>query len=282
MSERRSNLNDALAWSAARWAVDQAIAARATVIYLEDLRSMEAGGMGRTHNSRMSQTVRGQITDRIRHLAAEVGIAVVTVPARNTSKHCPHCLTPLRHRKAPDRPAVSGWKWAICPNPECGWQGDRDQGAWQRIAARGLTHQTKTIVDRSTGQMVIRAVVDTMEAKAVLTAVPKASRTDRSKTGPTRPRTNRLTPRRREVPSPARPTGPAGQRPEGHAPPGRTRLPRAAHRHQGVTTISTPTTRRHRPRGATLGAGFHLHAHASPPRWAEPVSDLTVRTGTLS
>ncbi|MEU7305931.1 zinc ribbon domain-containing protein [Streptomyces sp. NPDC007206] len=184
VSERRSNLNDALAWSAARWAVDQAIAAGATVIYLEDLRSMEAGGMGRTHNTRLSQTVRGQITDRMRHLAAEVGIAVVTVPARNTSKHCPHCLTPLRHRKAPDRPTVSGWKWAICPNPECGWQGDRDQGAWQRIAARGLTHQTKTIVDHFTGQMVIRAVVETMEAKAVLTAVPKTSRTDRSKTGP--------------------------------------------------------------------------------------------------
>jgi hypothetical protein len=24
---------------------------------------------------------------------------------------------------------------------------------------------------------------------------------------------------------------------------------------------------RHRPRGAALGAGFHLHAHATPPRW---------------
>ncbi|WP_245606420.1 transposase [Streptomyces himastatinicus] len=151
VSERRSNLNDALAWSAARWSVDQAIAAGATVIYLEDLRSMEAGGTGRTHNTRMSQTVRGQITDRMRHLAAETGIAVVTVPARNTSKHCPCCLTPLRHRKAPDRPTTAGWKWAICPNTECGWQGDRDQGAWRRIAARGLTHQNKTVTDRANG-----------------------------------------------------------------------------------------------------------------------------------
>ncbi|MGW1810005.1 zinc ribbon domain-containing protein [Streptomyces sp. NPDC002078] len=282
VSERRLNINDALAWAAARWSVDQAIAAGATVIYLEDLRSMEAGGMGRTQNTRLSQTVRGQITDRMRHLAAEAGIAVVTVPARNTSKHCPHCLTSLRHRKAPDRPTVSGWKWAICLSPECGWQGDRDQGAWRRIAARGLTHQTKTVVDRASRSTMIRAVVDTMEAKAVITTAPKTSRTDRSKTGPTRPRTDRLTPRRREVPSPVRPTGPAGQRPEGHAPTDRTRLPRAAHRHQGVTTISTPTKRRHRPRGAALGAGFHLHAHASQPRWAEPVSDLTVRMGSLS
>ncbi|MGW1886094.1 zinc ribbon domain-containing protein [Streptomyces sp. NPDC001970] len=277
--ERRSNLNDALAWAAARWAVDQAVAAGATVIYLEDLRSMEAGGMGRTQNTRLSQTVRGQIADRMRHLAAEVGIAVVTVPPRNTSKHCPCCLTPLRHRKAPDRPTVSGWKWAICPG--CGWQGDRDQGAWRRIAARGLSHQAKTVADRASGAMVIRAVVDTMEAKAVITAAPKTSRTDRSKTGPTRPRTNRLTPRRREVPSPARPSGRTDKRPEGHAPTGRTRLPRAAHRHQGVTTISTPTNR-HKPRGAALGAGFHLHAHAAPPRWAEPTPDLTVRMGSLS
>ncbi|MFD7444957.1 zinc ribbon domain-containing protein [Streptomyces sp. NPDC059909] len=277
--ERRSNLNDALAWAAARWAVDQAVAAGATVIYLEDLRSMEAGGMGRTQNTRLSQTVRGQIADRMRHLATEVGIAVVTVPPRNTSKHCPCCLTPLRHRKSPDRPTVSGWKWAICPG--CGWQGDRDQGAWRRIAARGLAHQTKTVTDRASGAMVIRAVVDTMEAKAVITAAPKTSRTDRSKTGPTRPRTNHLTPRRREVPSPARPSGRAGQRPEGHAPTDRNPLPRAAHRHQGVTTISTPTNR-HKPRGAALGAGFHLHAHAAPPRWAEPTPDLTVRMGSLS
>ncbi|MFD0502365.1 zinc ribbon domain-containing protein [Streptomyces chiangmaiensis] len=230
VSERRSHLNDALAWAAARWAVDQAVAAGASVIYLEDLRSMEAGGMGRTHNTRMSQTVRGQIAERMRHLAAEIGIAVVIVPPRNTSKHCPHCLTPLRHRKAPDRTTVPGWKWAICPG--CGWQGDRDQGAWRRIAARGLTHQTKTVVDRATGTMVIRVVVDKLEAKAVITAAEKTSRTDRSKTGPTRPRTKRPAPRRREVPSPTRPTGPAGKRPEGHAPTGRNRLPRAAHRHR--------------------------------------------------
>lgn len=37
---RRSNLNDALAWSAARWAVDQAIAAGASVVYIEDLRDL--------------------------------------------------------------------------------------------------------------------------------------------------------------------------------------------------------------------------------------------------
>ena len=160
VSARRRNLNDALAWAAARWTVDQAIAARASVIYLEDLRSMEARGMGRTMNTRLSQQIRGKIADHVRHLAAEHGIAVVTVPARNTSKHCPQCLTPLRHCKAPDQPTVAGWKWAICPHQSCGWQGDRDHGAWRRIAARGLTHQATTVTDKSSGAMVIRAVVD--------------------------------------------------------------------------------------------------------------------------
>jgi hypothetical protein len=207
VSDRRSNLNDALAWASARWAVDQAIAAGATVIYLEDLRSMEAKGMGRTMNTRMSQAVRGQIADRMRHLAAETGIAVVTVPAPGTSKHCPQCLTPLRHRKAPDRPAKPGWKWAICPDRNgCGWQGDRDQGAWLRIAARGLAHQVKTVIDRTSGTMVIRSVVDNLEAKAVVTPTTMISR-DRSKTGPTGHQATRPAPRRRRAPPPPAPRG---------------------------------------------------------------------------
>ncbi|MEV7519652.1 zinc ribbon domain-containing protein [Streptomyces sp. NPDC091371] len=279
---RRSNLNDALAWAAARWAVDQAIAAGASVIYVEDLRSMEARGLGRTTNTRLSLQVRGQIVDRMRHLAAEMGIAVVTVPARNTSKHCPQCLTPLRHRKAPDRPTTPGWKWATCPS--CSWQGDRDQGAWRRIGSRGLTHQTKTVCDRTTGDLAIRTVVDTLEAGAVITpTAPKPRRRDRSKTGPTRHKTARPTPRRRRTPSPTGPQGPAGQRPEGHAHTDRPRLPRAAHRHQDVTTISTPTTSRHRPQGAALGAGFHLHAHATPPRWEHILEpDTQSGSGSLS
>ncbi|MFD5411634.1 zinc ribbon domain-containing protein [Streptomyces nojiriensis] len=170
VATRRSNLNTALAWAAARWAVDQAVAAGASVIYIEDLRSLEARHMGRTVNTRMSQQIRGQIVDRMRHLGAEVGIAVVTVPARNTSRHCPRCLTPLRHRKAPDRPTTPGWKWAVCPG--CGWQGDRDHGAWQRIASRGFVHQTRTTTDRTTGIMAIRAIVDTLEARAVIAKTP--------------------------------------------------------------------------------------------------------------
>ncbi|WP_460070808.1 zinc ribbon domain-containing protein [Streptomyces sp. YKOK-I1] len=282
LADRRSNLNDALARSAARWTVDQALAAGVSVIYVEDLRSLQARGMGRTLNTRLSQQVRGQIVNQMRHLAAEAGIAVVTVPARGTSWHCPRCLVPLRHRKAPDRPTTPGWTWAICPNPQCGWQGDRDTGAWQRIAARGLTHQSRTVTDRTSGTMTIRSVVDKLEATAVVEPATPPARRDRSKTGPTRRTSPRPAPRRRRAPSPTGPSGPAGKRPEGHTHTGRIRLPRAAHRHQGVTTISTPTTRRHRPQGAALGAGFHLHAHATPPRWTQPMPDTRSRIGSLS
>ncbi|RKN72891.1 transposase [Streptomyces klenkii] len=288
VSARRLNLNQALARSAARWAVDQALAAGATVIYVEDLRSMEARGMGRSINTRLSQQIRGQIVDRMRHTAAEAGIAVITVPARNTSRHCPQCLTPLRHSKAPDRPTAPGWKWALCPS--CGYQSDRDTGAWKRIAARGLTHQAKTVTDRTDATMVIRSVVDILEARAVVTPAADQTRRERSKTGPTRRRTARPAPRRRRAPSPARLTGPAGQRPEGHAHTDRQRLPRAAHRHQGATTISTPTPELcpgespsgHRPRGAALGAGFHLHTHATSPRWEISWPDTTSSMGSLN
>jgi hypothetical protein len=266
VSDRRRSLNGALAWSAARWTVDQAIAAGASVIYLEDLRGMEARGMGRTMNTRLSQAVRGAIVERMRHLAAGQGIAVVTVPPRGTSRNCPRCLSPLRHCKAPDRPHVPGWKWAACGG--CGWQGDRDQGAWQRIAARGLTHQHKTSADRGTGIMPVRAIDDHAEARAVVTA--SAPGRDRSKTGPTRKRAPRPAPRRRGTPStPPRPGG--VQRPEGRAATARQRLPRAARRDQGATTIGcTPAARPHRARGAALGAGFHLGAHATPPRDLTP------------
>jgi hypothetical protein len=264
VSQRRGNLNDALARSAARWAVDQALAASASasVIYLEDLRSMEAAGMGRALNTRLSQTVRGKIATWTRRLAAETGIAVVTVPARGTSAQCPRCLAPLRHTAAPDKPAQRGWKWALCPSPACGWQGDRDQGAWQRIAARGLTHQHTTITDRSSQTMTVPAIKDSLEAAAVVVPEPARARPNTSRARRT---SSCPAPRRRRAPSPARPPGRTGQRPEGHAP--RVRHPpRAAHRNQDVTTIGTPTTR-HQPRGAALGAGFRLHAHATPPRW---------------
>ena len=115
------------------------------MIYVEDLRSLEARGMGRTLNTRLSQTVRGQITDRMRHLAAEARDRGGDRPRPRHLQALSPLPRALRHCKAPTarRP---GWKWAVCP--ACGWQGDRDTGAWQRIAARGLAHQATTVTDR--------------------------------------------------------------------------------------------------------------------------------------
>lgn len=282
VSVRRSQLNDSLAWSAGRWIVDQALAAGATAIYLEDLRSLEGRGRGKDKNLRLSQSVRGRIAERTRHLAAKEGIAVVTVPPQGTSKNCPRCLAVLRHRKAPDRPTETGWKWAICP--ACGWQGDRDHGAWMRIAGRGLSHQEKTTVDRTTGTMVVRKINTALDAHSAVTLYAPVK--DRTKHGPTprRRKTSSPAPRRRGTPSPVRPGGPAGQRPEGRVITARPPLPRAVSRDQGAVTASeTSTVRcRHRVRGAALGAGFHLNVHATPPRWSSGLHPNPGSTTTLS
>jgi hypothetical protein len=111
--DRIRNLNRALAWTAARWAVEQAQALGASVVYLEDLATLEARGR-RKGNSRLSGQVRGRVVDAIRHLAARAGLVVVTVPARGTSRRCPRCNGLLAHTPAPDRTEEKGWKWAVC------------------------------------------------------------------------------------------------------------------------------------------------------------------------
>lgn len=276
VSMRRTKLNEQLAKAAARFVVETARAARATVIYLEDLRDMESRGKGRTLNTRLSSSVRGQIVAHIRHQAAAYGIAVVIVPARGTSKYCPKCLSVFRHHTAPDN-TKPGWKWATCPNTACGYGADRDVAAWQRIGARGLTHQHLTVLDRSSGTYVIRRTVQELDqpvrhtphpgtAPSSPPAQPRAA-ADRTKAGPTR---NRPVPRqRRRVPAPpATPaartaaTGPGGKRPAGRQPQPPRRHPQWRGRRQAPHTMSTPT--RHQPRGARLGAGFHLHTHATP------------------
>jgi IS605 OrfB family transposase len=262
VARRRTRLNAALAKAAARFMTDHAIAAGARVIYLEDLRDMQACGKGRTLNTRLSQTVRGAIVTHLRHQATAHGIAVVIVPPRGTSKYCPRCLTEFRHHKAPgDRAA--GWAWATCPNTACGYSTGRDNAAWQRIGARGLTHQHKTSLDRTAGTFVIRSVVDALDRAST---VQQQTR-DRTKSGPTAKRP--VPGKRRRVPAPPdtrTPTRarPGGKRPAGRTPTHPTHRSQRCPRQQGPNTIGTPT--RHQPDGARLGAGFHRHAHTTPTR----------------
>jgi hypothetical protein len=264
---RIRHLNKALAWSAARWLVDQALSVAATAIYVENLNTLEGRGGSRSLNRRLSGAVRGTVFTAIEHLAAKAGITVVAVPARGTSSGCPRCGGAVKHVKAPDRPAA-GYRWTSCA---CGVSLDRDHAAAQRIAARGLANQRKARRNRH-GKAAIRNADDApvhrrprIPKSHTLPAAARPVR-DRRKTGPTlkqarsaAAKTARLLPERRQVPAPAVPITTSGQRPAG-------RTPQATHPGRQVPhTVSTTSPQYpHRVRGAVLGRGFHRHVHATP------------------
>ncbi|MFI7146893.1 zinc ribbon domain-containing protein [Nonomuraea sp. NPDC050022] len=221
------------------------------------------------------------------YLAAKHAIAVVTVPARGTSKYCPRCGTGtsvLRHCPAPDRLTEKGWAWAYCP--ACGLSCDRDRAAAERIVSRGLLGQNVTRTHRSTGARTIATVVEGNVARARRPRKPtraarRARRTrtdlhprpaarDRSKNCPTPKRPthtpnnpiNNLAGRSASNPAdqamtssrvpdrrtvPAPPPPGSGQRPAGHAP--------EPGRHQPYRTGHV--------RNSHHRTGFH-HAKATP------------------
>jgi len=242
------HLNQAIAWAAARWLTDQATGFGATVVYVEDLATMEAGGMGKAMNRRLSGAARGQLMTALAHTGAKAGIAVVTVPARGTSAGCPRCSAPVKHTKSPDQP-VAGYHWAICA---CGLNLDRDHAASQRITGRGLASQASARRQR-TGPAAVRAATDA----AVLTR-------SRAKTGPTtrqvRPAAhNPLSPSRRQTPAPPTPGSRVdGQRPAGQQPQGSPQVL--------TTVLSCSAHRTHRVRAAVRGRGFHRNVRATPIR----------------
>ncbi|MCJ0870661.1 zinc ribbon domain-containing protein [Streptomyces sp. AP-93] len=244
---RIRHLNDALAWSAARWAVNQTAALGATVIYLEDLATLEARGH-RRGNARLSGQVRGTIAEAIRHLGAKAGIAVVTVPARGTSARCPGCLGALTHHPAPDRLGERGWKWAHCTG--CGLSMDRDHTAARRIVSRGLLAQTYTVTERATGTRTIRTTVDgtvrsVRRPKQTTRRLRRARRADNPLP---RPRGTRST-LGKGRPTRSRPSGPVGPGARGAAgqPPG----PKTSRRMPDVRTVpaTSPQGSVQRPAG---------------------------------
>ncbi|BBC34284.1 hypothetical protein SGFS_055780 [Streptomyces graminofaciens] len=300
---RIRHLNDALAWSAARWAVDQTTALGATVIYLEDLATLEARGR-RRGNARLSGQVRGTVAEAMRHLAAKAHIAVVTVPARGTSAICPRCLNPLGHHPAPDRLGERGWKWAHCAG--CGLSMDRDHAAARRIVSRGLLAQSHTTTDRATGTRTIRTTADGAVTRvrrprkttrrlrrarhaAALPARPRGPKTTPGKARPTPARgskTSRRMPDVRTVPATTptrvvqRPAGHDTQTPAPHGPvpghgvpaPTRPEPPPA-----GRERLSRGTCRR-RTRAAERTGFHHVHAtevHPLTPRFGPPDGNRT-------
>jgi hypothetical protein len=189
VSRKRSALNKELAWGAATWLVDLAVLRKATVIYVEELSSLEGRGLGTRQNTRVSNQVRGKVLEALRHQAAKHGISVVTVPARGTSSTCSRCLASHKHVASPDR-HTTGHAWAWCEY--CGHSSDRDHGAAERIVSRGLAAQHTTfgdnirkIVDvrvRVTRESLVRKVSHFQKLK---TKGRKESQHARAKAGPT-------------------------------------------------------------------------------------------------
>ncbi len=248
VSKRMSALNHAIAWAAARWAVDHAVALGASVLYIEGLGSLEARKRGRVVNARVCAQVRSQVFCAMRHLAQEHGIAVVEVPARGTSSGCPRCGRALSHVKASDNPA-SGYHWAHCRH--CGLSGDRDLSAAWRTGARGLASQA-----RAHGRQDGSSAISTSSfADAPVSLAKRRSRDQRQATLHSLP-----VPRRRRIPSSAGSQGLAEQRPEGQVP--------KADRQALCASRASSTKRiiRHRPRAEPLGRGFHRNVYASPVR----------------
>ncbi|MDI9937067.1 zinc ribbon domain-containing protein [Rhodococcus opacus] len=138
---KRGKINRELAFHFGRQVTDYAAAAQAQLIAVEDLTTLETRGHGRVNNNRAAQSARRQAVAALAHTAAEVGITVVSVPARGSSAWCPGCDQALC------RPG--GYHTAWCPGCRVG--GNRDHIAGVNLAKRVLLG--KRNVTRPRGQL---------------------------------------------------------------------------------------------------------------------------------
>ena len=265
VSARQRRLGDALARAGARWLLDQALAAGAAAIYVEDLSTMEGRGLGRKLNARLSEAGRGKLLGALRHQGAKESIAVVSVPAKGTSALCPRCLGPLRHTRAPDD-GRAGWKWASCAS--CGFTADRDHAAAERIVSRGLAGQGKTRVTKARTY-----VIDTPTDVRVRISRDKKLPTPKVVRHGGRPKVYRGPRLTRPVPALLTSTTEAvvdvsSQRPAG-------RHPRSLLTSSGQVSHDAPTASANQPRRCrkatsglveAAGVGFHRGVSASPVR----------------
>jgi hypothetical protein len=149
LGAKRSRINRELAFHFANWVTGYAAEVGATTIAIEDLSTLQAGGIGRVNNNRVAQSARRKAVHATTHLAARAGLEVIEVPARGTSAHCPGCDAELT------RPG--GYHRARCR--PCGLHGNRDQVASVNIAKRAITGQDGLTADRKTGRKRIKKAV---------------------------------------------------------------------------------------------------------------------------
>lgn len=126
VNKKRVNLNQSLAWLVAQRIVQVAIQTQSTTIYVENLATLTAGGLGADLNRKISQANRSQLQVAIRHSAAKQGISVVMVNPHHTSQSC-HCGARVTHPE---------WKISKCAN--CGLTANRDALASGLILSRGI------------------------------------------------------------------------------------------------------------------------------------------------
>lgn len=149
LGAKRSRINRELAFHFANWAIGYAAEIGASSIAIEDLSTLEAGGIGRTNNNKVAQSARRKAVHATTHLGTRAGLEVIEVPARGTSAHCPGCDAELTRPR--------GYHRARCR--PCGLEGNRDQVASVNIAKRAITGQDGLTVDRKTGRKRIRKAV---------------------------------------------------------------------------------------------------------------------------
>jgi hypothetical protein len=207
LAAAQSNLNEQIARLAARWLVEQALAAGCQAIALEDLKTLEHRGLGKRNNERCSLALRGKVADYTQQASKEAGLVVITVPARETSRVCPRCNHRFTHLRHPG--GVRGHAWARCDN--CGFSADRDHAAAENVGQRAIAPTASTLRRKPTSRRGLHSVARTRsrrrERKRLLRNEPRQRR---PLTGP--PRTTKTPSALSVLGAAAGQAGPAAER----------------------------------------------------------------------
>ena len=220
LSRKQSALNKQIPELAAVWLVEQAKAAGAHTIAVEDLRTLEHRGLGRRTNVRVSAAMRGKTRDAIASVCELEGLRLRDVNPRGTSSFCSRCTHRVAHYTAPN--GSPGHNWMRCPS--CGRQAPRDLPAAENIGRRAAATTANRVRHRRT-------------KKALLAPAQKPARGPN--TGPTPKRATQTTRLARAYQARQRPGG-AATSPHRSAGP-RTQDGSAA---QSWTEITCPSTHR--------------------------------------
>lgn len=130
---KRTRINRELSWLFACFVTERAVAAGAQAVAVEDLRTLEARGLGRETNNRVAQSIRRKAVEAVTHTAARAGLHTVEVPAPGTSKNCPGCDDEVLRPR--------GYHSAYCQSCRVG--GNRDTIGAVNIGKRALVSRPK-------------------------------------------------------------------------------------------------------------------------------------------